>query len=122
MNRLTGAVAVLAILIALAGPVRAEMPESDELLGVWSFDGTCASGWGMGLSANGEVWFAEWGQGLWVVDRDAILMLLRAGEMGDSDGPTVSVIVLRIDDYQGDRFSGILIDSGQHDIEATRCS
>ena len=57
------------------------------LTGTWSFDGTCASGWGMGLAADGEVWFDEWGQGLWVLEGDTIHMILQEFGGGFRGGP-----------------------------------
>ena len=35
--------------------------------GTWSFDGTCASGDGMVLQADGKASYDEWGTGLWAI-------------------------------------------------------
>lgn len=44
--------------------------------GVWSFDGTCASGDGMVLKADGKAAFDEWGSGLWASAEDGSRLIL----------------------------------------------
>lgn len=45
--------------------------------GTWSFDGTCASGDGMVLKADGKAAYDEWGTGLWAIaDNGARLVLI----------------------------------------------
>ena len=94
---------------------------SEDLIGTWSFDGSCASSDGMGLAADGEIWFDEWGWGLWVVEGDAILMILQESEMGIDVVVGVTSVLLRIDGFHGDRFSGTFARTGQQ-VEAVRCS
>ena len=120
------AVAAVLIAAALAGTTAAHaetagMPSGTDLIGTWSFDGSCASSDGMGLTADGEIWFDEWGWGLWVVENDRILMILQESEMGIDTVIGVSSVVLRIDGFQGDRFNGTFVGTGQ-EIEAVRCS
>ena len=112
--------ALMALLLgaAAAAPAAAQTP--DELIGTWSFDGSCASSDGMGLSPDGEVWFDEWGWGLWVVESGRILMILQESEMGADTVIGVSAVELRIDGYAGDRLNGTFLGTGQQ-IEAVRC-
>ena len=45
--------------------------------GTWSFDGTCASGDGMVLKADGKASYDEWGTGLWAIaDNGARLVVI----------------------------------------------
>lgn len=45
--------------------------------GTWSFDGTCASGDGMVLQADGKASYDEWGTGLWAIaDNGGRLVLI----------------------------------------------
>lgn len=103
--------------------------ERETLVGVWSFDRTCASGDGMRLSADGTASFDEWGQGTWSFsDGDnRILLNLSVNEMGL--GPTGetrihSVVVTEAvtDDLTG-RIEYSMVDDGSaRVIIARRCS
>jgi hypothetical protein len=87
---------VLAALIAGCSPAEApdETPVADmavagfemepaALVGVWSFDRSCASGDGMRLSADDTASFDEWGQGNWATaDGDRIVLTLERHEPG----------------------------------------
>ena len=42
----------------------------------WSFDGTCASGDGMVLSADGKAGYDEWGAGLWAAAENGKRLVL----------------------------------------------
>lgn len=44
--------------------------------GAWSFDGTCASGDGMVLKADGKVAYDEWGSGLWAAAESGSRLVL----------------------------------------------
>ena len=108
------------LVVVAATPARAQMPSPDELIGTWSFDGSCGSSYGMGLSGDGEVWFDEWGSGLWVVDGGAILMILQESEIGIDEVIGVTAVRLRVDGYHGDRFDGTFLQNGLR-IQAVRC-
>lgn len=115
------AITLLGCLAAVAvTPARAQMPTIDELIGTWSFDGSCGSSYGMGLLRDGEVWFDEWGSGLWVVDGGAILMILQESEIGIEEVIGVTAIRLRVDGYHGDRLDGTFLENGLQ-IQAVRC-
>lgn len=43
---------------------------------IWSFDGTCASGDGMTLKADGKATYDEWGSGLWASAEDGKRLVL----------------------------------------------
>lgn len=65
-------------------------PRLDEqtILGTWSFDGSCASGDGMGLNPDGAAFYDEWGQGTWRLNRqDQIVLTLQRREMGVEEAP-----------------------------------
>lgn len=66
--------------------------EQEALVGVWSFDRTCASGDGMRLNADGTASFDEWGQGAWTFDaEDRVVLTLERFEPGV--GPTGETVV-----------------------------
>lgn len=62
--------------------------ERQALIGTWSFDGSCASGDGMGLAADGGAFYDEWGSGTWRIDaRNQLVLDLMQREMGVEDDP-----------------------------------
>lgn len=56
----------LSLTQALASQAIVPLPLSS-LAGAWSFDGSCASGDGMVLKADGKASYDEWGDGLWAL-------------------------------------------------------
>ncbi len=67
------------------GPMRLD---HETIIGTWSFDGSCASGDGMGLSADGSAFYDEWGSGTWRLNRqDQIVIDLVRREMGLENDP-----------------------------------
>lgn len=83
--------------------------DHDALVGTWSFDRSCASGDGMTLRADSGASYDEWGEGHWVVDLPArIILTLAKTEPGV--GPTGQHVMVTIDvtgavgdDLQGSR-------------------
>lgn len=66
------------------------------LVGTWSFDGSCASGDGMGLDADGNAFFDEWGQGTWRIDaQNRVVLDLQRQEMGvdEPNGEPVTMTI-----------------------------
>jgi hypothetical protein len=60
-----------------------------QMQGVWSFDGTCSSGYGMGLRADGSAWHDEGGSGMWTLRSPTQLVLIIAvSEMGSDEPPS----------------------------------
>ena len=51
--------------------------------GTWSFDGTCASGDGMMLKADGKATYDEWGSGLWAIADNGARLVLIVEEISD---------------------------------------
>ena len=90
------------------------------LVGTWSFDGTCASGWGMGLAPDGEVWFDEWGHGLWVLENDTIRMILQESEPGSEQVRGVAAMSLRVEAVSRQAFTGLFVGRGEA-VSATKC-
>jgi len=62
--------------------------DHETVIGTWSFDGSCASGDGMGISADGSAFYDEWGTGSWRINPQNQLVLdLMRREMGVEDDP-----------------------------------
>jgi hypothetical protein len=58
------------------------------IIGTWSFDGSCASGDGMGLRADNTAFYDEWGTGTWSINRqNQIVLDLVRREMGIENAP-----------------------------------
>lgn len=75
------AIAVLALSVAGVASSNMLPPERvtgrSYFAGTWSFDGTCMSGDGMVLNADGKASYDEWGTGLWATaDSGARLVLI----------------------------------------------
>jgi hypothetical protein len=51
------------------------------IVGTWSFDGTCASGYGMTLERDGKAGYDEWGQGLWALDESGPRLIIIATDI-----------------------------------------
>jgi hypothetical protein len=124
MRALAGAVFALTI----AGTAQANMlpPQTTTphsfFAGTWSFDGTCASGDGMTLKADGKASFDEWGDGLWASAEDGKrLVLILEDIREDADRRTQAEMI---------EFRGVLRTGSQltmtrasdgAKIKATRC-
>jgi hypothetical protein len=58
------------------------------IIGTWSFDGSCASGDGMGLQADNSAFYDEWGTGTWSINRqNQIVLALVRREPGVENTP-----------------------------------
>jgi len=69
---------------ATAGP----RLDHETVIGTWSFDGSCASGDGMGVDADGSAFYDEWGTGSWRINAQNQLVLdLVRREMGVETDP-----------------------------------
>ena len=69
-------------------PVMPLVVESEALVGVWSFDRTCASGDGMQLNADGTASFDEWGSGTWTIEQPDNRVILDLEVFEPGVGPT----------------------------------
>jgi hypothetical protein len=62
--------------------------DHETIIGTWSFDGSCASGDGMGLRPDNTAFYDEWGTGTWSINRqNQIVLDLMRREMGVEDAP-----------------------------------
>ena len=113
--------ALVAALLVTAQTSAQEEPLTPEyLIGIWSFDGTCASGAGMSLQPDGEVWYDEWGTGLWLYRDGTIRMILQEVEMGVDVVTGVLPLTIEIESTNSDGFTGRYVEDGQP-VTATRC-
>ena len=112
--------AATAAALALATPATAQTPTREYFIGIWSFDGSCASGYGMGLRPDGEVWYDEWGSGLWILENGAIRMILQESEMGVDEVLGVLPLTIEIETVEKDGFIGRYLEDGAP-VTATRC-
>lgn len=107
---------------------RAAFLDPISLIGIWSFDRTCASGDGMTLRADGGVSYDEFGEGPWAVDGpDRLVLILRSHDPGTDPDPLAERHVLRLlaTAAVGDDLVGRLTSSRAGDAErvvnAKRC-
>jgi hypothetical protein len=74
--------AIVLVALVISGQAQANMlpPQTTTphsfFAGVWSFDGTCASGDGMTLKADGKATYDEWGSGFWASAEDGKRLVL----------------------------------------------
>ncbi len=115
-----GAAVTAACVVAVVAPAAGQTLSREYFLGLWSFDGTCASGWGMGLQADGAVWYDEWGSGLWILQDDTIRMILQESEMGMDEVLDVLPLTIEIETADKDGFTGRYLEDGEP-VTATRC-
>ncbi len=115
-----GAAITAACVTAAVAPAAGQTLTREYFVGLWSFDGTCASGWGMGLQADGAVWYDEWGSGLWLLQDGAIRMILQESEMGVDEVLGVLPLTIEIETVEKDGFTGRYVEDGEA-VTATRC-
>lgn len=84
---------ILAVILALAAAT-APAASAAQFAGTWSFDGSCASGDGMTLQADGKASFDEWGDGLWALaDKGTRLVIIAEDIREDSDRRKVAELI-----------------------------
>lgn len=112
---------------ALAAPAAAgdmgRDPAGSFYTGVWSFDGTCASGDGMTLAPDGTAGFDEWGEGLWAesADGERLVLILKVMEPGvENPKPRILLKEFRATFKRAHRLEGEFLDD-QRKIEAVKC-
>lgn len=112
---------------ALAAPAASEQlgkdPAGSFYTGVWSFDGTCASGDGMALAADGNARFDEWGEGLWAESADGgrLFLILKVMEPGlENPKPRIVFKEFRATFKRMHRLEGEFLDD-KRTIEAVKC-
>lgn len=78
--------------VAAAGAAQSNEPgaprlDHETVIGTWSFDGSCASGDGMGVDADGSAFYDEWGTGNWRINpQNQLVLALVRREMGVTTG------------------------------------
>jgi len=82
------AIAVLAFGCAAAAYANMLPPERvtgrSYFTGTWSFDGTCFSGDGMVLAADGKASYDEWGTGLWATADSGTRLVLIVEDVSEN--------------------------------------
>ena len=103
-------------------------PRLDEqtILGTWSFDGSCASGDGMGLRPDNTAFYDEWGTGTWSINRrNQIVLDLVRREMGVEEAPGEPVtLTIDVRASSDEALELVINGAGEEPREATalRCS
>lgn len=69
----------------------------DALVGVWSFDRTCASEDALMLQADGSAALDLWGQGSWTISERGDRIVLTLGRYEPGLGPTGETMVYHLD-------------------------
>lgn len=113
---------VAAISLTVFGAAVGAATQLAPLPGTWSFDGSCASGDGMQLKADGSAAFDEWGQGLWAsADNDARIVIIVKNISEEADRPkNAQLVEFRVTGGVGNRMSLMRLSDGAK-IEAVRC-
>lgn len=100
--------------------------DHETIIGTWSFDGSCASGDGMGLNADNSAFFDEWGTGTWSINRQnqIVLSLVRSepGVENDPGEPVTLTIEVR---GSSEEALEVVITGGGYpprETDALRCS
>jgi hypothetical protein len=95
---------------------------SNAIAGVWSFDGSCASGDGMALKADGKAGYDEWGAGLWALaDKGTRIVLLVEDITEEADRRKVATLVeFKINNSAGDKMMLMRLSDGAK-VNAVKC-
>lgn len=119
--------ATLCLACVLTTPAAAQElgrdPAGSFYTGVWSFDGSCASGDGMTLAADGSAGFDEWGEGLWAesADGNSLFLILKVMEPGvENPKPRIVLKEFQATFKRMHRLEGEFLDD-KRKIEAVKC-
>jgi hypothetical protein len=100
--------------------------DHETIIGTWSFDGSCASGDGMGLRADNTAFYDEWGTGTWSINRqNQIVLDLVRREMGVEEAPGEPVkLTIDVRASSDEALELVINGAGEEPREATalRCS
>ena len=111
-------------LIALSAGAGADTPAPNAaLVGTWSFDGTCASGDGMILKADGKAAYDEWGEGLWALaDKGARIVVIAEDISEEADRRKVAELnEFRVVARSGNKMALTRLSDGAK-INAVKCA
>jgi hypothetical protein len=95
------------------------------VIGTWSFDGSCASGDGMGIDEDSSAFYDEWGTGNWRINQQNQLVLdLVRREMGVTTGgePVTLTIDVRGASEEALELEIVGADAEPRLVTAMRCS
>lgn len=114
---------------APAAKARPQAPlrlDHETVIGTWSFDGSCASGDGMGIGADGAAFYDEWGTGTWSINRRNQLVLnLLQREMGVEEDPGTPVtLTIDVRGASDEALEVVVNGAGEEprEVTAMRCS
>jgi hypothetical protein len=100
--------------------------DHETIIGTWSFDGSCASGDGMGLRADNTAFYDEWGTGAWSINRqNQIVLDLVRREMGVEDAPGEPVtLTIDVRASSDEALEVVVNGAGEEprEVTAMRCS
>lgn len=100
--------------------------DHETIIGTWSFDGSCASGDGMGLQADNSAFYDEWGTGTWSINRqNQIVLDLVRREMGVENTPGEPVTLTIDVRASSDEALEIVVNGAgeaPREVTAMRCS
>ena len=121
-------VLVMIGILAIAGVAAADQrpPTATDvrpwIVGTWSFDGSCASGYGMRLASDGKAGYDEWGAGLWALDEAGPRLVIIAEDISDEADrrEEAELIEFRITARAANSMSLTRVSDGAK-IEAVRC-
>lgn len=103
-------------------PAASVAPEHEALVGIWSFDRTCASGDGMRLNADGTAGYDEWGSGAWTIEgENQVALDLAVSEPGVGATGARQRIVVEVTWPVTDDLNGRILGTPPREINARRC-
>jgi hypothetical protein len=122
-----GALVIIAIAGTVFGANAASRPPTATdvrpwIVGTWSFDGSCASGYGMKLERDGKAAYDEWGQGLWALDESGPRLVIIAADISEEADrrEEAEMIEFRITSRRGNAMTLTRLGDGAK-IEGKRC-
>lgn len=112
---------VLPLILTLAFAT-APAPAAAQFTGTWSFDGSCASGDGMTLQADGKASYDEWGDGLWALaDKGTRLVIIAQDIREDADRRKVAELIeFKVDNQSAGKLALTRASDGAK-ITAVKC-
>jgi hypothetical protein len=120
-------VIAIAILVGAAAPRPPLRPPTATdarpwIVGTWSFDGTCASGYGMKLERDGKAAYDEWGVGLWALDESGPRLIIIAADISEEADrrEEAELMEFRITSRSGNAMTLMRLSDGAK-IEGKRC-
>lgn len=103
-------------------PAASVAAEHEALVGVWSFDRTCASGDGMHLNADGTASYDEWGGGTWSMDgENQVALDLAVSEPGVGPTGERQRVVVEVTWPVTDDLNGRILGTPPREVTARRC-